>query len=238
MALWIPTVLRNSESFHEIASGFRYESHVLCECLANRRTRSSLWPAVSGTKEGSGAPGRGNGDRQPHGQSSLAKEAVGCRCAERAGGLPCRRTHAGSDAVVDTLALPFGISPRNRALAEDGESGGVKYHNRAVLLVGANPAPSPCSIKFNPLRLPRIQAYSGPLGSDYWLKLFHDRPKLRYISDGDPATVSVPEDRRPENRSRETWKCEASDLLTKHARRRTGNPRQVRATFRAVRHSQ
>ena len=38
-----------------------------------------------------------------------------------------------------------------------GAADGVEYHNRAVLLVGSNPAPAPSSAKFNPLRLPRIQ---------------------------------------------------------------------------------
>jgi hypothetical protein len=96
------------------------------------------------------------------------------------------------EATVDTLALPFGISPKNKKLAETGEYGGVTYHNRAVLLVGANPAPAPCTAKFNPLRLPRIQAYPGELGSDVWLAKFRDNPRMRYVSDGDPATVTVP----------------------------------------------
>lgn len=96
------------------------------------------------------------------------------------------------EAVVDTFALPFGESPRNRKLATDGESGGVQYHNRAVLLVGANPAPSPCSLKFNPLRLPRVQAYDGELGSTEYLEQHGKSTKGRYISDGDPATVTVP----------------------------------------------
>lgn len=96
------------------------------------------------------------------------------------------------DAVVDTLALPFGVSPRNKQLSVKGEFGGVSYSNRAVLLVGANPAPSPVSAKFDPLRLPRIQAYEGPLGSTYWLNYFQAHPNRRYISDGDPNTVTVP----------------------------------------------
>ena len=101
------------------------------------------------------------------------------------------------EAVVDTLALPFGVSPRNKKLAEEGASGGVQYHNRAVLLVGANPAPAPGTLKWNPMRLPRIQAYAGELGSDYWLGYFRQKPALRYISDGDPATVTVPKAREP-----------------------------------------
>jgi peptidoglycan/xylan/chitin deacetylase (PgdA/CDA1 family) len=97
------------------------------------------------------------------------------------------------EAVVDTMALPFGVSPRNKRLAESGEADGVTYHNRAILLVGANPAPAPCGVKFNPLKLPRVQAYDGVMGSEYWFQKWRKNPKSRYISDGDPATVTVPE---------------------------------------------
>ena len=119
------------------------------------------------------------------------------------------------DAVVDTLALPFGVSPKNKELAEEGESGGVKYHNRAVLLVGANPAPAPGTVKFNPLRLPRIQAYAGLMGSDQWLASFQSHPKMRYISDGDPATVTVPQAsvlKGPPQRPRDNAKIDPTQL--------------------------
>ncbi len=96
------------------------------------------------------------------------------------------------EVTVDTLALPFGVSPKNKKLAVAGESGGVQYHNRAVLLVGANPAPAPASKKFNPLRLPRVQAYDGVLGSVIYLAQFRSHPGKRYVSDGDPTTVTVP----------------------------------------------
>ena len=42
---------------------------------------------------------------------------------------------------------------------------------KAAMLVGADPAPAPNSEKLNPYRIPRIQAYPGPSGSDYWLDL-------------------------------------------------------------------
>ena len=98
------------------------------------------------------------------------------------------------DAVVDTLALPFGLWPADRKLAEEGEAGGVKYHNRAILKVGSDPAPAPCSVKFKPLSLPRIQALplKKPSGSEWWFAQMRLHPKMRYISDGDPATVTVP----------------------------------------------
>ena len=59
---------------------------------------------------------------------------------------------------VDTIALPMGISPKNKKLLASGSYEGQTYSNRAVLLVGANPAPAPISKRFNPMRLPRIQA--------------------------------------------------------------------------------
>lgn len=62
-----------------------------------------------------------------------------------------------------TIALPFGISPRNpKLLQRPGEIEGA-------LLVGAGPAPAPSDPRLNRWRLPRIQAYSGASGSDFWL---------------------------------------------------------------------
>lgn len=94
-------------------------------------------------------------------------------------------------AEVETLALPMGISPHNKALLPSGEYAGQKYTNKAVLLVGANPAPSPVSARYNPMRLPRIQACEGDAGITYWLDDLKRHADRRYISDGDPTTVTV-----------------------------------------------
>lgn len=102
------------------------------------------------------------------------------------------------DAEVDTIALPFGASPKNAALLKSGTFSGQSYTNRAALLVGANPAPSPVSAKFNPMRLPRIQAIEGDFGITYWLDHLQNDPGKRYVSDGDPETVTVPRDSREE----------------------------------------
>ena len=59
---------------------------------------------------------------------------------------------------VTSLALPLGVWPRNRALAKSGSYEGVSYAHEAVLLVGAEPAPSPNSIGIDLYALPRIQA--------------------------------------------------------------------------------
>ena len=93
---------------------------------------------------------------------------------------------------VDTLALPFGIRPRNRPLASAGSFEGMPYHYRAVLLVGANPALAPVSKKCDYLRLPRIQACEGDAGITYWLDSLKSHPERRYVSDGDPNSTVVP----------------------------------------------
>jgi peptidoglycan/xylan/chitin deacetylase (PgdA/CDA1 family) len=72
-------------------------------------------------------------------------------------------------AMPCSLALPFGVSPKNKALLAGFDFDGRHIAPKAVFLVGANPAPAPSSSKFNRLRIPRIQAYDGPLGLKYWL---------------------------------------------------------------------
>lgn len=67
------------------------------------------------------------------------------------------------------LALPLGVSPKNRALLKSFNYQGKEYQMKASFLVGANPAPPPNSEKFDPTRIPRIQACEGPFGLDDWL---------------------------------------------------------------------
>ncbi len=95
-------------------------------------------------------------------------------------------------AKVETIALPDGVAPHNRALLASGEYQGQHYINRAALLVGAAPAPSPVSPQFKPLHLPRIQAIEGVMGVTYWLDDLKRHPARRYVSDGDPNTITVP----------------------------------------------
>jgi len=93
---------------------------------------------------------------------------------------------------VDTVALPMGISPKNKKLLASGSYQGQTYANRAVLLVGANPAPAPISKRFDPMRLPRIQACEENSGSTFWLDRIKKGEMGRYISDGNPATTTIP----------------------------------------------
>lgn len=98
---------------------------------------------------------------------------------------------------VQTLALPYGVFPKNQKLVVSGESGGVKYHNICALLAGANPAPSPMSQKFNPYRLARIipgdrKTPPGRLNTiRWWLAKMEKNRTEKFVSDGDPNTYTV-----------------------------------------------
>lgn len=94
---------------------------------------------------------------------------------------------------VDSLALPYGISPLDKNLAEEGTFEGYTYQNRAVLKVGANPALSPVVKGFDSSKLPRVQASTPELTK--WLEYFKKNPDQRYVSDGNPQTVAIPWDK-------------------------------------------
>ncbi|MCL5959059.1 MAG: polysaccharide deacetylase family protein [Chloroflexi bacterium] len=91
---------------------------------------------------------------------------------------------------VTSLALPLGVWSRNKALVKSGSYQGTAYRNKAVLLVGAEPAPSPNSVDYDPYALPRIQAIQEQL--DFWLRYLEKTPNERYVSDGDRGVISFP----------------------------------------------
>ncbi|WP_309234773.1 polysaccharide deacetylase family protein [Nocardia sp. XZ_19_385] len=94
---------------------------------------------------------------------------------------------------VRTMALPLGISPADQALASTGAWEGTTYRFDAVMLVGANPAPSPYG-RIDPTGIPRIRSGKGevPFDSAHWLNWLAANPTLRYTSDGTPAEISFP----------------------------------------------
>jgi hypothetical protein len=105
-------------------------------------------------------------------------------------------TDAVPEAKVWTMALPYGIYPRPHELALAGSWDGQSYRYRGVFTVAGEPSPSPFSTQFNRLSIPRIesQPWRGTvdLGSGYWLHDLKQHPSRRYISDGDPETISFP----------------------------------------------
>jgi peptidoglycan/xylan/chitin deacetylase (PgdA/CDA1 family) len=119
-------------------------------------------------------------------------------------------TSAIPEAEVVTMALPLGVMPKPAVLARRGRWGGESYSFRGVFLVGANPAPSPFSRKFDPWAIPRIRtsARAGVVdfGSTFWLDYLATNPAERYRSDGDPKHISFPRalagELRPQFRAR------------------------------------
>jgi hypothetical protein len=89
-----------------------------------------------------------------------------------------------------TLALPHGVYPKEVSWALNGTAKGTSYRHEAILMVAGGAAPSPFVRSFNPVRLPRIQAVENDLR--YWLNHFDRTPGDRYVSDGNPDTITVP----------------------------------------------
>ncbi|HUE75756.1 MAG TPA: polysaccharide deacetylase family protein [Chloroflexota bacterium] len=99
---------------------------------------------------------------------------------------------------VEVLALPLGVWPKNRDLVKRGEWEGTTYTNRGVLLVGAEPAPPPGHVDFDPFAISRIQAIDEQL--DFWLEGLENGSFPRYVSDGDPDRLVFPDDAEKEYR--------------------------------------
>jgi hypothetical protein len=98
---------------------------------------------------------------------------------------------------VKTMALPDGSLPKDHALAVSGSWDGQQYRFAGVFLSGAEPAPSPFSAKWNPTQIPRIRANGAWDGTrDFtlgmWFDVLERNPVLRYVSDGNPNTISFP----------------------------------------------
>ena len=96
------------------------------------------------------------------------------------------------------FALPYGLWPKNRALAFSGSwydkkgKREVKYHNEAVFEVAGGPARSPFDPMFNPQSMSRVQSQGGTTLKPVLDQLDKPGPGQRYVSDGDPKTVARP----------------------------------------------
>lgn len=98
------------------------------------------------------------------------------------------------DADIRVVTLPYGGYPNGgddsvfRSFTYEGK----QYSYDAALLVGANPAFSPVSTEYDPYAIPRIQAFDEEL--DKWFTFFEENPGILYTSDGNPQTVTVPDE--------------------------------------------
>lgn len=105
---------------------------------------------------------------------------------------------------VDSLALPYGIKPKDSKLSNyliKGKYENIEYENKAILLVGSNPAYPMYHIKTKKDSIPRIRASEmNTFGTGIydWLEYFDKNPQERFISDGNINTISIPEDKEKE----------------------------------------
>ncbi|MBC7294518.1 MAG: hypothetical protein H5T84_10555 [Thermoleophilia bacterium] len=91
---------------------------------------------------------------------------------------------------MTSLAVPFGEYPESEDILAHGEYNGITYAYTAALSVAPEPCPSPFSTKFRPFHIPRIRGSDDYIGQA--INTLKKNPGLRYISDGDPTTVSAP----------------------------------------------
>ncbi len=96
----------------------------------------------------------------------------------------------GNGYTVVSLSLPFGGYPLNDALLRSGESEGIAYAYTGAAKVAGDAAWSPFSDQFDPYYVDRAQAIPDYIDSLY--AMFERRPTLKFISDGDPNTITVP----------------------------------------------
>jgi hypothetical protein len=91
---------------------------------------------------------------------------------------------------IVTLSLPLGQWPDNRALAWSGEWDGREYAYQAVLEVAGGPSPSIYDVEFDARSIDRFIVAPGHL--ERQLDSYESNPGQRFVSDGDPAVISVP----------------------------------------------
>lgn len=99
--------------------------------------------------------------------------------------------------TLNAFSLPYGApSPQLMQYVIEGEYEGVTYNNKAIMEVGAEPAPSPFNVRFNPLSISRVRSPGiMPVDQDLTWWLANTKRENQYVSDGNPDTVTVPESR-------------------------------------------
>ena len=94
------------------------------------------------------------------------------------------------------MALPYGIWPKNKAVAYRGSwfdkklRKEIRYQHEAVFLVAGGPARSPFDPQFDALKLPRVPLQGGTKLKPTLDELDKPGPMSRYVSDGNPAVIA------------------------------------------------
>jgi peptidoglycan/xylan/chitin deacetylase (PgdA/CDA1 family) len=80
-----------------------------------------------------------------------------------------------------SMALPYGILPKNRDLVKNFTFKGKEYRYWNVVLAGSSPAKSPMERSYDNLRIQRVQAYNGVYGINWWLDFNKKHPSRPYV---------------------------------------------------------
>jgi peptidoglycan/xylan/chitin deacetylase (PgdA/CDA1 family) len=91
---------------------------------------------------------------------------------------------------VNTLALPYGIYPKDIELAIHGAYKGFPYHNDAILEVSGGSSKSPFNASWDPVHLPRVEANGNEVKRT--VDFFKKNPDKIFVSDGNPGAVTYP----------------------------------------------
>ncbi|HEX9888815.1 MAG TPA: polysaccharide deacetylase family protein [Nitriliruptorales bacterium] len=98
----------------------------------------------------------------------------------------------GHDYRVRSITLTQGIWPVNADLALTGTYEGFTYHHEIAFEVGFMPTRSPHHLEYDPHSVQRVQAWVDEF--DKWIAWLDENPTRRFVSDGDPTTVTYPAD--------------------------------------------
>ncbi len=99
---------------------------------------------------------------------------------------------------VTHLALPFGSRPKSdqdKLKLISGSYEDVAYEHTSILNVGWCPEVPAIHVKFNPYSIKRVHSGDGEMQMAYWMDDLESNPHKKFISDGDPDIVTVPEER-------------------------------------------
>lgn len=100
------------------------------------------------------------------------------------------RAVVGEDHRVRVMTLTQGIWPQNKDLAMRGEGNGITYEHDIALEVGFMPTRSPHHAEYDPRSVQRVQAWLEEY--EKWIAWMDEEPGRRFVSDGDPTTVTYP----------------------------------------------
>ena len=97
-----------------------------------------------------------------------------------------------ADYDIVTFALPLGMWPDQKSAAWEGTyRNGKRYENKVVLEVSGGPSVTPWDTRWDPHSVDRFIVAPGALEAQ--LRRWEADPTNRYISDGDPSTMSYPQ---------------------------------------------